>query len=107
MTSLEKISTVSARLLQEKSTAHLEKWARMRKWSRTDTARWLTDHTEPVIAQLRRLGSECPQRPRSVGFWLKDMPTADHALFGRAHDRLAALTSDEQRDRALVTEILR
>lgn len=107
MSTLEKISEVTAARLQKQSDCHLKKWERIRKWSRTDTARWLSDHPEPVLAQLRRLGTRCPLRPRSVGFWLKETPEADHALFDRAHAKLMALPDDTARERALVVEVLR
>lgn len=70
---------------QANEAKKVAKWLAQRKWSRTDTARWLDDRNEAVLAALRRRPGAWPH-VRSIGYWLKD-----HApeVFDRVHARLA------------------
>ena len=77
------MTALEARQALEKN--HVAGWSAARKWSRTDTARWLDDRNEAVLAALRRLPGAWPH-VRRIGYWLKD-----HApeVFDRVHARLA------------------
>lgn len=78
-------------------------WERRRPaWTRTDTARWLSDRSEPLLARLRRRG-HAPAHSRQMGYWLKDnLPAA----FARAHTRLLETDADT-RDSLLIDDVLR
>ena len=78
------MTALEARQAEEKK--FVAAWARRRKWSRTDTARWMDDRNEAVLAALRRLPGAWPH-VRRIGYWLKDNAPD---VFNRAHARLAA-----------------
>lgn len=87
-----------------RTAALLAAWERRRKWSRTDSARYLDDRSEPLLALFRREHpSEPPPHTRRFGYWLKEHAPA---LFDRAHTRLAAAPDDDARARLLPTELL-
>ena len=74
------------------------------KWSRTDTARFLNDRNERVLAWARRKLPSPPVHAKQMGFWLKEKATT---VFDRAHARLAALTSDQTREATFIEDLLR
>ena len=78
-------------------------WQKRRKWSRTDTQRFLDDRSEAVLAILRRRRGYCPLHSHAVGLWLR---TSAPRIFNRAHTRLLAAPDDEARSRLLPTELL-
>jgi hypothetical protein len=79
-------------------------WARRRPaWTRTDTARWLNERSEPLLAWLRRRSPRAPAHSRQMGYWLKDQ---DPTLFARAHERLARCKTPD-RDQLLTDEVLK
>jgi hypothetical protein len=88
------------------SATKVAEYARRRQWSRSDSARWLSARSEPVLARLRRLGRECPAHSHQMGAWLKEV-ARDRATFDRAHAALLALPNDAAREAAHVLEILR
>lgn len=79
-------------------------WKKRRPaWTRTDSARWLNERSEPVLAWLRRHAGHAPAHSRQMGYWLKEnMPV----IFDRAHGRLAAGPA-ERRENLITSEILR
>ena len=87
-----------------RSASLIAAWERRRKWSRTDTARFLNDRSEPLVALFRRKHpGTSVTHSRQFGYWLKEhTPT----LFDRAHTRLSAAPDDTARDRLLPTELL-
>lgn len=76
-------------------------YERRRKWSRTDTARWLNERSATVLAWLRRCPGEWPAHSRQVGYWVKEHAPA---YFDRAHGRLAEL-DEEAREQVLLGEL--
>lgn len=72
------------------------------KWSRTDTARWLNDRNERVLAWVRRNLPRAPVHSKQIGYWLREFSPA----FDRAHARLSALPA-AARDGLLIEEALR
>ncbi len=83
----------------------MQAWGRRRPtWTRTDTARWLDDRSEPVVAWLRRHAARSPQRfCRQIGHYLR---ARDPERFRRAHTRL--LRADAAgRERIALEEVLR
>lgn len=63
-------------------------WAKRRPaWTRTDSARWLNERSEPLLAWLRRRAGRAPAHSRQMGYWLKEERPD---LFNPAHSRLAA-----------------
>lgn len=85
------------------SDAGLERWEKRRRWSRTDTARWLNERSAAVLAWLRRRPGTWPAHSKQVGYWLKEYTPR---VFDRAHDRLAA-GDDSVRENMLPREILK
>lgn len=82
----------------------VQAWAKRRPaWTRTDTARWLNDRSEPLLAWLRRRSPRAPGHSRQMGYWLKD---EEPSIFSRAHERLARCKSTD-RDQLLTDEVLR
>lgn len=89
---------------REKNTAAgLGVWSRRRTWSRTDTARWLSERSEPVLALLRRRPGQWPKHTKQIGYWLREQAPN---IFDRAHLALAALANDEQREQACAADML-
>lgn len=98
----------------ERMSANLQaSWVRRRKWTRTDSSRWLNDRADAVNSAALRLGLVMLQR--SDGVRVPSLPKApgdalrvnNAAAFDRIHTRLAALDGDAARDTALVPEIVR
>lgn len=94
------MSTKDAEIAEEKGRAAYE--AR-RRWTRTDTARWLNERSAPALAWLRRKPGTWPEHSRQVGYWLKENAAA---LFARAHASLEKMSEGERAD-ALPMELLR
>jgi len=80
------------------------RWLRRKPWTRTETARWGNDRSEPLLALLRRRPGRWPDTSRNVGEWLKINATP---VFDRIHARLGALPSDEAREALLPSDALR
>ena len=79
-------------------------WQKRRpEWTRTDTARWLNERSEPVLAWLRRHAQRAPAHSRQMGYWLKE---EEQAIFDRVHARLRARPASE-RDHLMTHEVLR
>ena len=79
-------------------------WAKRRPaWTRTDTARWLNERSEQVLAWLRRKSTRAPGHSRQMGYWVKDN---EPVVFDRAHARLSA-TLRQDREQLLTGEVLR
>ena len=74
-------------------------WARRRQWSKTDTARWVTDRADAVTLCVKN----CP-KSRDLGalFRVQRLP-----VFDRLHKRLAEMQNDTAREQAVVTEVMR
>jgi len=83
---------------------YLAAWDRRRAWSRTETARWLNDRSETLLAWARRRIRTAPAFSRQLGYWLKDH---EPAIFQRAHSRLAACANDEDRNQLVIDEVMR
>lgn len=94
----------SAKTETVRETALVEAWAKRRKWSRTESARWLNDRSTQLLAYLRRRLSHAPSHSKQIGYWLKEY---EPKLFDRAHDRLAAYKTEADRDQVLIEEVLR
>lgn len=93
---------------ETESAQNLRAYERRRRWSLTDTSRWLNDRGEAVQAQLRRLRTGVPTFHDRIGYWLRaEANAAARTHFDRAHAHLAALPDDTARDHALVTEVVR
>lgn len=79
-------------------------WAKRRPaWTRTDTARWLNERSEQVLAWLRRKSPHAPGHSRQMGYWIKDN---EAAVFDRAHARLSGC-STRDREQLLTVEVLK
>lgn len=79
-------------------------WKKRRPaWTRTDTARWLNDRSEPVLAWLRRHAAQAPAHSQQMGYWLKERR---QDVFDRAHTRLAAVGAGD-RETLTTSEVLR
>lgn len=78
-------------------------YERRRVWSRTDSARWLSDRSAPLLATLRRRPGQWPSHSRMVGYWLKDNAPD---LFNGAHALLLAAKDDTARDALLPTDLI-
>jgi hypothetical protein len=96
------MSTPLQQEAQAQEAKGVERWQKIRVWSRTDSARWLNDRSAPVLAWLRRRAGQWPAHSAQVGYWLKD-----HApeVFNHVHDKLTKLGS-EAREGALPGEVL-
>lgn len=80
-------------------------WARRRPaWTRTDSARWLNERSAQVLAWLRRKSTHAPEHSRQMGYWVKDN---EAAVFARAHERLMACATQQDRDHLLIHEVLK
>lgn len=106
MTTLAQQSAQARDRSEAHSAAKVASYAKARRWSRTDTARWLSDRSEAVLARLRRLGREGPAYSKQMGYWLKD-EARDRSTFDRAHAALLTYPDDAARDAALVLEVIR
>lgn len=89
---------------EQMSAVHRAAYLRRRKWTRTDSARWLSDRSEAVLAWLRRKPGRWPEHSHAVGYWLKENSPR---VFERAHTRLGAGKDDAARDAMLPGEVLR
>lgn len=89
---------------QKLSDFGIAAYQRRRRWSKTDTARWLNDRHATVVAYLRRRGCGPVGNVTSVGFWLKEERHPE--LFEQIHNRLLAMENDEAREAALVGRVL-
>ena len=87
---------------QRAEATGLASWAKIRPWSRTDSARWLNDRSAPVLAWLRRRAGHWPAHSAQIGYWLKENQPS---MFAGVHTALAAL-SDEGRERAIPSDLL-
>lgn len=103
--------TAAAIQLKEAQAASLHEavlvraWSKRRpQWTRTDTARWLNDRSEPLLAWLRRRSPHAPSHSRQMGYWVKE---EEPTIFARAHERLARCANSEDRDQLLIDEVLR
>jgi hypothetical protein len=72
---------------EEQSRNAQEAWTKRRPaWSRDETARWLNDRSETLLALLRRRdAANAPSHSRNMGWWLQ---SHDKELFARAHAKL-------------------
>lgn len=86
------------------TAAGLARWEKRRRWSRTDTTRWLNDRSPAVLAWLRRRPGSWPAHSKQVGEWIKEYTPR---VFDRAHDRLAAAPDDLARENLLPRETLK
>lgn len=94
-----------AQAASQHEAALVQAWSRRRpQWTRTDSARWLSERSEPLLAWLRRRSPRAPAHSRQMGYWLKEN---EPAIFDRAHTRLAACRQAAARERMLIEEVLR
>lgn len=94
-----------AQAATQHEAALVRAWDKRRpRWTRTDTARWLNDRSEPVLAWLRRRSPHAPGHSRQMGYWVKEN---EAAIFARAHERLARCANQQDRDQLLIDEVLR
>lgn len=94
-----------ARTATEHEAVLVQAWARRRPpWTRTDTARWLNDRSEQVLAWLRRRRPRAPQHSRQMGYWVKEN---EPHVFSRVHEQLAACATNNDRERLLTSEVLK
>lgn len=98
--------SMSLEIREKVSARAVADYQRRKTWSRTDSARWLNERSEAVLAQLRRRGLEAPAYSKQMGFWLKEV-AASRAIFDRAHERLLEIGNDKDRARAVVLEVVR
>lgn len=106
MSTLHQLEMERVELANRHTEQGLAQYAKRRRWSRTDSARWLDERSEAGLARLRRLGRECPQVSRRLGHWLKE-DARDTQYFGHIHAALAALPNDTARECAHVLDILK
>lgn len=78
-----------------------------RKWTRTDTTRWLDARSEALLAWMRRHGPAAPRYSAKMGQWLKDSCPDHGILYQRAHTALTALPDDPARERTTILQIFR
>lgn len=67
------------------------RWEKVRKWSRTDSARWVNDRSAAVLAWLRRGAGQWPAHSAQVGYWMRDNAPD---VFERFHSKLAGLSPE-------------
>jgi len=67
------------------------KWEKIKKWSRTDSARWVNDRSAAALAWLRRRAGQWPAHSAQMGYWLRDN---NPALFDQIHTTLAGLSPE-------------
>lgn len=98
--------TDQVRRLEAVSARAVKAWERARpRWLRSDTARWLNDHSAGVLAWLRRVDEQAPAHSESMGRWLQENRPV---VFRRAHDRLVEAGSTPKGfSRLTVLEALR
>jgi len=90
-------------LRRELNEARIARKIAHKAWSRSDTSRFLNDHSELLLAVLRRRPGKWPMRSHALGYWL----ARDAArLFDHAHQMLLAAPDDAARERLLPTELL-
>jgi len=92
-----------ARRESEAEQRRVEQYQRRRRWSRTDSARWLNDRSPAILAWLRRGPGDWPHRTDEAGYWLKEKKPS---LFDAAHNRLAHESTDSARDALHVGDLL-
>ena len=94
-----------AKAATEHETVLVQAWRKRRpEWTRTDTARWLNDRSEPLLAWLRRRSPRAPQHSRQMGYWVKEN---EPAIFTRAHERLARGGHHVDRELLLIDDVLK
>lgn len=89
---------------QHAETVMVAAWQRRRRWSRTDTSRWLSERSARVLAWVRRHRTGGPAHSHRMGYWLAEY---DVPVFNRAHAALSAAPDDAAREALLVEEVLR
>jgi len=91
---------------QLQSIRNQEAWARRRPaWTRNETARWLNERSETLLAYLRRKEpSSAPSHSKRMGWWVQ---TNRKPLFEHAHKKLFGCASPDQRERLGLLEVLR
>lgn len=106
MTALAQLQVKDQAAAEAATTQGIASWKKNPRnhWSRTDTARWLNDRGEAALAWLRRRPGEWPPRSKQVGYWLKEYAPR---VFDRAHARLLAGETDDDRRAMLPGEVLR
>lgn len=75
----------------------------VRKWSRTDTERWISERSATGLALLRRRAGTWPAQAKQLGLWLRQHQPK---VFDRAHAALAAAPDDARREQMTPAEIL-
>jgi hypothetical protein len=87
---------------RRQEAAGVARWEKLRKWSRTDSARWVNDRSAAALAWLRRRPGQWPAHSNQLGYWLRD-----HApeVFDRIHNKLAGM-SPEAREQTLPGSLL-
>ena len=94
-----------AQAATEHETVLVQAWKKRRpEWTRTDSARWLNERSEPLLAWLRRRSSQAPEHSRQMGYWVKEN---EPVIFARAHERLARAGTNEHRERLLIEDVLK
>lgn len=87
-----------------KLAADLRGYEKRRKWTRTDSARWLNERSPEILAWLRRKPGAWPAEARQVGYWMK-IYAQRH--FDRAHARLLAGRDEASREAMLPGEVIK
>lgn len=101
----EAIQLKEAQAATQHEAVLVRAWTKRRPaWTRTDTARWLNERSEPLLARLRRRAGRAPSHSRQIGYWVKEN---EPTLFARAHERLARCANSQDRDQLLIDEVLR
>lgn len=80
-----------AKNAQALEVSGVARWEKVRKWSRTDSARWVNDRSAAVLAWLRRRPGQWPAHSSQVGYWLRENAPA---LFDQFHNKLAGLSPE-------------
>jgi hypothetical protein len=102
--SAERATLTDVDRAQAAEVLRVASWARRRKWSKTDTQRWLSDRSARVLAWVRRRRPMAPSHSHKMGYWLNEY---DRVVFDRAHAALLRAANDEAREALLVEEVLR
>lgn len=84
-------------------TLREESYAKRRKWSRTDTARFLNDRSATCWALMRRRRGNWPREPGFFGRWLQ---VNEPKIFLRAHKLLASARTEQLREKLVPSDLL-